>query len=134
MTKKGYLFWIFACLLGSIVESLLFSVWINDGGAFDFKESDAIFLTLLLFILSMFFSLPFVLFLRRSLKRRNVYQNQFLFHNLSIFIFLLGVYILLIIFNLLSTREALFLVLPYWLVGTFALNVYVYLINKFDGV
>jgi len=125
MKIKGYLYWIFTCTLGSIVQASLFASWVNNDGVFNFKISDTIFLIAVLFLLSMSVSLPLILVFKWLLKINKLTNtSQFFYQNLVLIIFFTIVYLVPLVFQLLNNNEASKLIFPYGIIGLLTLNLY----------
>ena len=128
---KGWQYWILTCLLGSLLQSVLFTIWINKENVFNFEGIDIIFLIAVLFILSVFFSFPMIILFFVLLKRiEGIISRMFFFLNLILLLYCFAFYFVLIGMNLMGYNDALELIIPYWSLGVLVLNIYIQGLKK----
>jgi hypothetical protein len=120
----GIVQWVTVCLIGSVIYGLIFTSWFNSLENYtNLNVFESLFVIFVLLVVSLVFSLPFLIYMNVREKLKNPGQPRIMEYNISFFIFCLSLF-LIFSHQMKSYKEGLELILPYFMTGSVALNVY----------
>lgn len=119
--KIGVLYWCMTCCFGSLIVSVLFVYQVNKIPGFHVSPTDTIVISIVLFGLSLLFSLPIIFVFRHFLRKRNVDKKTSLQLNSFLLLFFLLISLLIWI-NTKNALDTCYVVSPYAVLGFIFLN------------